>query len=208
MSTAPTPDPRGHWPLAEHAAMRDRLLEAYAAPARGYHDVRHLTEVLDRVLELRAAGAGAGPDLDAVLLAAWFHDAVYEGGGDDEQRSADLARDELTAAGLAPALVDEVARLVLTTARHRPADDDSAGQLLCDADLAILAAPPTRYREYVSGVRREHAAVPEADFRHGRAAVLRDLLAKPWLFHTAHARAHWEQPARANVRRELEELEP
>jgi predicted metal-dependent HD superfamily phosphohydrolase len=36
--------------------------------------------------------------------------------------------------------------------------------------------------------------------------VLRDLLAKPTLFHTALARSRWEEPARANVSREIEVL--
>jgi predicted metal-dependent HD superfamily phosphohydrolase len=52
-------------------------------------------------------------------------------------------------------------------------------------------------------VRREYAHVADDDFRAGRAAVLGDLLAKPHLFHTAHGRAAWEAPARANVTREL-----
>ena len=52
-------------------------------------------------------------------------------------------------------------------------------------------------------MRREYAHVPDDLFRPGRAAVLRDLLAKPSLFHTAHAREHWEARARANVEAEL-----
>ncbi len=79
--------------------------------------------------------------------------------------------------------------------------------MLCDADLAILAAEPGRYAEYVAGVRREYPHVSDADFAHGRAAVLRDLLAKPTLFHTESARRRWEQAARANVERELADLE-
>ena len=37
-------------------------------------------------------------DRAPVQLAAWFHDAVYDGAGDDEQRSAALAEAELAAA--------------------------------------------------------------------------------------------------------------
>ena len=89
------------------------------------------------------------------------------------------------------------------TEHHRPADDDANGCVLSDADLAILAAAPERYAEYAADVRREYAHVPDDLFRAGRAAVLRDLLAKPSLFHTAHAREHWEAAARANVEAEL-----
>ena len=48
--------------------------------------------------------------------------------------------------------------------------------------------------------------MPDADFAAGRAAVLRDLLAKPTLFHTEAARTRWEQIARANVQREIDAL--
>jgi len=197
-------DPRSHWPLAGYDELRDRLLAAYSSVDRGYHDVRHLEEVLDRLVELLSV-EGAGVDRDALLLAAWFHDAVYDGDADDEERSAELAADAL--AGFDTALAAEVARLVRTTAAHRPGEDDLAGRLLCDADLAILASDPERYADYVAGVRREFAAVSDPEFRKGRAAVLRALLAKPTLFHSEHARSAWEERARANVTRELAALE-
>ena len=194
------------WPLPGHEALRDRLVATYGEERRGYHDLTHLAEVLEHVAAL-ADAAEDDVDVEAVTLAAWFHDAVYEGTGDDEERSAALATDELTTAGLEPRLVAEVARLVRLTATHRPAPDDRNGQVLSDADLAVLAADPERYAGYVAGVRAEYAHVAEADFRRGRAAVLRDLLAKPSLFHTAAARDRWEETARANVSRELAGLE-
>jgi predicted metal-dependent HD superfamily phosphohydrolase len=137
-----------------------------------------------------------------VSLAAWFHDAVYDGQAEAEERSAQWA---LRALAGRPA-AEEVARLVRLTEHHLPVDDDTNGCVLSDADLAILAAAPERYAEYTADVRQEYAHVPDDLFRAGRAAVLRDLLAKPSLFHTAHARAHWEAAARANVEAELERL--
>ncbi len=180
--------------------MRDQLLAAYADPSRGYHDLRHLTEVLERLDELW--GAGAGFDRQPVLLAAWFHDAVYVGAADDEELSARWAERALPA----EADVVEVARLVRLTATHRPAAGDTNGSALSDADLAILAAPAARYDEYVAAVRREYAHVPDSDFAAGRAAILTDLLAKGTLFHTSYARDHWEAAARANAGAELARL--
>ena len=190
------------WPLVGDEAVRDDLLVAYADPARGYHDTRHLTEVLDRLDEL--ADAGTSFDRVRVALAAWFHDGVYDGQPDAEERSALWAETALI--GREPDLVAEVARLVRLTESHRPAADDQNGCALSDADLAILAAPEHRYAEYVADVRREYAHVADDDFRAGRAAILRDLLAKPQLFHTAHAGKHWEPAARANVEAELSRL--
>ncbi|HEU4566559.1 MAG TPA: hypothetical protein VFR99_00900 [Marmoricola sp.] len=187
------------WPLRDRADLRDRLLAAYDDPARGYHDRRHLVDVLEHLDELMP---DTHPTREVLLLAAWFHDAVHEGTTDDEERSARLAERELAHR---PDLAD-VARLVRLTASHRPADDDLDGQLLCDADLAILAAGPERYDDYTAGVRREYSHVPEPAFREGRRRLLQDLLAKPTLFHTATARRRWEARARANVQQEIEAL--
>jgi predicted metal-dependent HD superfamily phosphohydrolase len=196
------PDLTARWPLAHAEAVRDELLAAYADPARGYHDTRHLSEVLDRLDEL--AGAGTPFDRLPVELAAWFHDAVYDGRPGDEERSAQWAEDVLAAHE--PRQAGEVVRLVRLTETHRPAEDDRNGCALSDADLAILAASPERYAEYVADVRREYAHVADDDFRAGRTAVLTDLLAKPRLFHTAHARETWETVARVNIEAELSRL--
>ena len=193
------------WPsrLASHTALRDRLLACYSAPHRGYHDARHLAEVLERLDELLDQAETASVDRDAVVLAAWFHDAVYDGRRDDEERSAALAEATLTASGAPRPLVAEVARLVRLTRGHRPAPDDLAGQVLCDADLAILAAGRDRYDEYVRDVRREYSHLDDETFRTGRVEVLTDLLEKPTLFHTPLARESWEDAARANLEREV-----
>jgi predicted metal-dependent HD superfamily phosphohydrolase len=191
------------WPLPGARALGAQLVAAYARPDRHYHDTRHLTEVLDRVHELSAHGVEF--DRMAVLLAAWFHDGVYDGQPDAERRSAAWAAEAL-AAVVEPELAAEVERLVLLTERHRPADDDPNGCALSDADLAILAAPAARYAEYVAAVRTEYADVPDDLFAAGRADVLRDLLAKPHLFHTAYARSAWEAAARSNVTAELASL--
>lgn len=185
------------WPLPDHLDLRDELLAAWDRP--GYHDRLHLTEVLDRLDQL--VDAGAEVEATTVALAAWFHDAVYDGGPDDEERSAQWAE-----RALPPEYADEVARLVRMTVHHRPAEDDRAGCALSDADLAILAAPRERYDAYVAGVRADFSHVGDDDFRVGRSAVLSDLAAKPHLFHTPQGRELWEASARANLDRELREL--
>ena len=141
----------------------------------------------------------------AVVLAAWFHDGVYDGEPDAEKRSAAWAAEALPTL-VEPDIVDEVVRLVLLTEHHIPADDDPNGGALSDADLAILAAPPERYAEYVASVREEYAHVPDDLFAAGRADDPPALLAKPHLFHTPYAQASWEAAARANVERELAAL--
>ena len=195
--------PADHWPLSTGDDVRDDLLRAYGDPARGYHDTRHLTEVLSRLDEL--ADHGTVFDRTPVLLAAWFHDAVYDGERDAEERSATWAEEALPAHA-DPGTVAETARLVRLTETHRPADDDANGCALSDADLGILAAPDDRYAEYVAAVRAEYSHLPDEVFAKGRRGVLTHLLGKPVLFHTAYGREAWEAAARAHVEAELATL--
>lgn len=183
------------WPLPHREELRAALVTAYSTD-RGYHDLDHLAEVLQRLAEL-------GWDTNReVVLAAWFHDAVYDGQPDAEERSALLAERELAGEAVD---VAEVARLVRLTTTHRTSADDAAGQPLCDADLGILAASPQRYARYVAGVRADYAHVPDDLFRAGRRAVLDDLAGRERLFATAYARTHWDPIARANLAAEIAE---
>lgn len=192
-----------HWPLPEAIDLLDELLAAYDEPARRYHDRRHLSEVLDRIEELRAQGEQFDPL--TVALAAFFHDSVYDGERDAEERSATWAEEAL-GAYLDPDVVAEVARLVRLTETHDPAPDDHSGRVLSDADLAILAAPAARYGEYAATVREEYQHLADEEFRAGRVQVLERLLEKESLFSTPFARISWEAAARANVMAELETL--
>lgn len=192
---------RSRWPLAGAEDLREELLAAWDRP--GYHDLRHLAEVLARVEELAAAEVGFGRE--QVLLAAWFHDAVYDGERDAEERSAAWAEQSLPSY-VGEAAAAEVARLVRMTETHDPAPDDPGGCVLSDADLAVLAAGQDRYAAYVAGVREEYAHLDEETFRRGRAQVLASLAERSALFRTDHARDRWEAAARANLAAELAAL--
>lgn len=191
---APGPDP---------APYGRSLLARWNEPHRHYHTTDHLSAVLRRVEEL----AGHAADLDAVRLAAWFHDAVYRPDrSENEERSARLAERALSEVGLPAARTAEVARLVRLTVSHDPAPGDTNGEALCDADLAVLAGPPAEYAHYAAAIRQEYGFVPDEAFRDGRAAVLRQLLSLGDLFRTPYGHERWEPAARHNLRAELDLL--
>ncbi|MET9590665.1 hypothetical protein ABZY45_06820 [Streptomyces sp. NPDC006516] len=194
---------RGGAPGPDPLPYADNLLDRWAEPQRRYHTTAHLAQVLDRVDTL--AGHAADPDL--VRLAVWFHDAVYRPDRtENEERSAALAERALPEAGLPDTATAEVARLVRLTVTHDPADGDTNGEVLCDADLAILAAAPKEYAAYAAQVREEYGFVPDDAFREGRSAVLRQLLELPRLFRTPYGAAEWEPRARQNLTTELDLL--
>ncbi len=179
------------------------LLRRWSEPARTYHSLRHLDDCL---VQLDAAPAQHA-DRDLVESALWFHDAVYDPrAGDNEDRSADLAREELGKVGVTAATTDAVAALVLLT-RHRARPEDAEGRLMCDIDLSILGRPADEFDRYDREIRTEYEWVPESHYRRQRAEVLRGFLERERLYLTPYFRERYEQPARANLRRAIARLD-
>ena len=173
------------------------VYRCYAGPGRFYHSLDHVMDVLATV-----DGLGSyAKHLDAVKLAAWLHDVVYDSrAADNEERSAGYAERlceefSIPIGGLASSLI-------LTTKSHDAGGDDDA-KVLIDADLAILGAVEMVYRAYAENIRREYAWVPESEYRTGRRLVLETFLARPTIFHLLR---HLEEPARRNIAAEIVRL--
>ena len=178
------------------------LIVRWSEPQRQYHTVAHLTAVLDVVDRF----AVLAPHPERVRLAAWMHDAVYDPralGDANERDSAEFAEGLLATLGVPAETAAEVARLVGLTAGHATEEDDPDGELLCDADLAVLAGDDEAYAAYTAAVRREYAHVADEDFKAGRAQVLKALLELPSIYRLEPLREQWEAKARANLEREL-----
>jgi predicted metal-dependent HD superfamily phosphohydrolase len=189
----------------------DRLLARWRDPERRFHNLKHLVDVLARVDEL-----GEETHEPAIVqLAAWYHGAVFDSakykayatiGGEDEVASALIAVEELTALGVPAERAQRVGDLVSMLVRHSPAPGDMDAAVLCDADLAMLAAEPQKYKTYLQDVRAEYAHVPTPDYLRARARILSKLLARKTLFHSPLS-VQWESTARQNLQAELHRVE-
>lgn len=181
------------------------LVARHEDPGRHHHDFDHASDVVDAVLGLHSQG----DDWASPVLAAWFHDVVYDptvGRGVNEGASAVVAHDALSSLGLSLTSLGSVVRLISLTASHAPVPNDRSGAVLCDADLSVLGATDERYDRYVVDVRAEYAHVPDDAWCEGRRQVLRSFLDRPTIFHTEAGRERWEASARTNISRELTSL--
>lgn len=185
--------------LPRQQELGENLITRYSEPHRRYHTTKHLQQVLTMIDRL-----ADDHDIFLVRLAAWFHDAVYAippGQVSNEEASARLALRELSRVGLEQEDLNQVARLVRMTETHVPGPRDPEGELLCDADLAILASDPSDYADYVAAVREEYAQLPEEEFLAGRLAVLTELADRE-IFRTAKGR-QLTDAARVNLTAEM-----
>jgi predicted metal-dependent HD superfamily phosphohydrolase len=185
----------------ERAAERfAEVARRYGEPHRHYHTISHIRDVTLLVWKLSA------PPPPELILATVLHDIIYDPrANDNEERSADYARELLQGLGVGTDLREEVARLILLTKAHQAPAGDRHGEILLDADLSILSEEPARYDEYTAAIRREYAWVPEAEYRVGRRGVLNRFLARPAIYHTPVMRPR-EPLARANLAREIASL--
>lgn len=186
---------------ASDPVLRD--LEArYGEPHRAYHTLAHVEACLRELDTVRVHAT----DPDAIELALWFHDAIYDTHArDNEERSAGLAREVLGVAGMPSERIERIAAMILAT-RHAAVPDGDDTCLLVDVDLSILGQDEDVFDRYEAEIRTEYAWVPDDAFRQGRAAVLRGFLDRSSIFATDVHRARLEARARANLRRSLARL--
>jgi predicted metal-dependent HD superfamily phosphohydrolase len=175
----------------------DDIRAQYASAGRHYHTLDHVRYVLATAESLAAHAHHP----NAVYIAAWLHDVIYDSRApDNEQRSADYAVDLCERLAIPDG--ERVAALILATKTHTAGDDPDA-QVMLDADLAILGADEAAYTRYAENIRREYAWVAADAYRDGRRRVLERVLNRPRIFHFLN---ELEDQARWNVAAEIARL--
>jgi len=175
------------------------LEKRYHEDHRKYHNLSHI----DRMLGWLDAASETN---DSVELAIWFHDAVYDPlGSDNEAQSARYFRD-YPGKFFPNSISEQVERLILATdptqSRSRRADEN----LIVDIDLTILGASPDDYLAYRDAIRCEYSAVSEVKFVAGRRSILLSFLSQR-IYSTDYFFERFERQARLNIQEELEVLE-
>lgn len=146
---------------------------------------------------------GGGP---VERIAFWFHDAVHSNSTPaDEHASADLA-EALLAEHLPRSQVNEVQRLIMLTAHHRPDPGDLHGARVCDADLSGMGSQWDDYLLNITGIRAELPQFDDSQWNQGRALFLERFLQRRRIFSTPLGSELWEEQARTNMTRELTQL--
>lgn len=177
--------------------LKHDLIAAWNEHQRKYHTEQHLCECLSLFEEFRYLAEHP----HEVELAIWFHDAVYDvKGKDNELISAEWARSALEEAGVSKEKYQRVYDLIMAT-EHSAMDtlDTSDKRLLVDIDLAILGSSPKRYAEYDRQVRAEYSNVPGFLYRRKRKQILLSFLKRNPIYQTPDLKLRFELQARRNL---------
>ena len=181
----------------------DEVSSRYSESHRHYHTPEHIAHCLQQF----DAARSLMDDPNAVELAVWYHDVVYEIGVDDnEALSADLFARH--AQGILSAVtIADVRDLIMTTMHlcSVPATSDQA--YLVDIDLSSFGLPHGEFLRDSVAVREEFSCIPDQEFYPKQQRFLCELLDREYFCFTAFFRARHEQLARSNICSYLEELQ-
>ena len=184
---------------AIHPPAIEPLLERLGETQRHYHTLTHIRHCLTTY--------DRGPLRDdAVELALWMHDAIYDPQAkDNEARSAAWCRDLCAASGVANVVAARANACILATC-HRHQTFSPAEALTVSVDLAILGESSELFAAYDRNVRREYAWVDMPSYRRGRAAVLQAFVRRPAIYPLPWFEQRYGNRARLNLRRTLRRL--
>jgi len=178
------------------------LATRYSEPHRAYHTLEHIGHCLDEFEQVRHLATNP----EAVELALWYHDAIYDTKTkDSEEQSATFAIEVARNASLPDNFGQSVANLITAT-KHTSAPTDPDVQLLVDVDLSILGQSEDKFDEYERQVRKEYEWVAENAFVAGRSTILKSFLDRSTIYSTQFFRDKYESQARANIAKSLARL--
>lgn len=173
----------------------------YAEPQRHYHSMAHIEHCLAQ-FDLVCASMD---DADAVELALWFHDAVYDVHADDnEARSAELYA-QSARHSMDPELIRRITELIMMTVHpSQPIERDE--KFIVDIDLSGFGLPWPEFKRDSDAVRREYSHQSNEQFFAKQQRFLQKLLDKPAFYITDFFYTNSERRARDNLRRYFAEL--
>ena len=171
-----------------------QLIDAYSEPQRRYHTLLHLERCLLLLDKIR-------PELqipEALELAIWFHDVVYQPGAvDNEQRSADQFM--ATTNGVFDVTVrNTVYRHIMATRHDGSEVDNTDTKFLLDIDLASFGSPWAEFISDSDNLRLELKDLSDEEFYQKQAAFQDKLFAQPRFFKSDYFYDKYETQARQN----------
>ncbi len=187
----------------------DMLLQ-YEQPQRYHHNIDHIKQMAAFVVENKNEILRPREMMWKVL----GHDLVYIPSimipGANEKFSADLTRMMLDPY-LGERALERIGSDILSTATHKLINDSGDQAYLLDADLIILGSNPETFDQYDQNIRREYAFLTDGSpeqqtaFNLARLTILEGFSTSNMLFYTETAQEQFEEQAKENLERKINE---
>jgi predicted metal-dependent HD superfamily phosphohydrolase len=166
----------------------------------GFHTFGHTKQVVRAARIIGRASKLTDESLNAVMIAAWFHNVGYaDGVGSHEDRSAFIAVKMLKTWEAGSKIVEDVSRCI--RAIKFPQDPkDILSMILCDAVVTQLASP--QYE-----MRREEKTLSEREWENHRVCHRRNIeLLDSHRYFTEYGKEILDRRKKANLKKMKQQL--
>ena len=186
----------------DSAAIHQRLIDGYNESQRFYHTLEHI----EHCLRMFDACKSQLEQPDAVELAVWFHDVVFEPGEcDNERLSADLYL-QLANGVHSPDLCALVDRLIMATLHNGDALSDADAAYMVDIDLSSFGLSWTEFLRDSNNLRRENSNLSDTEYYEKSTGFQNCLLARDRFFRSDFFAQRYETRARENLAKYFDQL--
>ncbi len=179
--------------------IHQRLLQGYREPHRRYHTLAHIKHCLTMFDQCKALSRHP----DALELAVWFHDVIWQPGeGDNEALSAELYL-QFSEGVHADDLRQRVNSLIMATVHDGSSLEDSDAPYMVDIDLSSFGLSWDEFLRDSQNLRQE-SRLEDADFYRRQGSFQNILLSRPRFFLSDFFFQRFESQARENLARYFE----
>lgn len=183
--------------------LAQNIYTTYTAPERGYHNIKHISNMLHNLDEflMRSKCAQKIKNINEFAFAILMHDYVH-GTENDVDDSIKQANEYLHKISLQYDC-RYIEQLIKATDYETCIETVFDQQLIQDLDLQTLGAIDTEYDRYAHLIRLEYKQCSDAVFYKERIKILNIFLSREYIFNTEYFRNKYERVARTNIAREL-----
>jgi predicted metal-dependent HD superfamily phosphohydrolase len=180
----------------------NEIEQNYLDIKRHYHNLSHLENVLNELLEVKEKIS----NWETILFSLFYHDLIYNPlKSDNEEQSAQYAEKRMKQIGVPSQIIDNCKSQILATKKHID-NSDVDTNYFTDADLSILGQNFDLYKTYYQNVRQEYSFFPNLVYNYGRKKVLKHFLEMERIYKTEYFYNKYESNAKLNLKNELEHL--
>lgn len=148
-----------------------QLKNLWADPKRVYHNINHLTQILQDIESNIYFKELAVYEKRILLLAAFFHDAYYDPQKkDNEDKSIEFFKQAYQHNDI---VKSKVIRLIHCT-KHRKRPTEKLEKIFWDANNSILTQNYSKLIEYEKKIRKEFSFIPESKYKLKRIEFLKN----------------------------------
>jgi len=178
-----------------------QLATMYGEEWRSYHNIGHISDCLGYFDD--CCDQASNPD--AMEMAIWFHDCIYEiGARNNEARSRDWFMEQ-TRGILDDKFRNRVSELIMDTChRHQPDTED--GKLIADIDLTSFSLPWDQYIADGKNVQKELGNDKPGSDPSKKIGFLANLSKRDTVYFSPYYLENFEKSAQDNISTHLVQL--